>query len=1547
MTSSKRKIRRFQQTGLALALISMLSLAVSTDAGAAAAKPPLGGALGSPLAGTYDFSKTEKMLAPMAKKGADSRPDRPAGNFADAKSPVSKPSQGILTDPTKPVARWTVGELSASAPVDNEAALRAAFASYIAREGAVVGVTSLDGLVAQPVRRSPYGAAVLRYQQMIGKVSVLGRGVSVYFDPQGTLRGVAANLAEQTGVKKARLSRSAAEKRVAGEVYSAELVVDPTAGLRMAWRIDHDEEGGTRSMVDAVTGEVYGSRSLSMHIIARGRDLDGNIRRVAAALRNQVPRMNVEARELAADLARYPRGPVNLVRSGNGGLADVFTLDAARQEYVSSRSGSFRATTRNRIAITVHDNLVQSVDHVARSYLGRRGLASFANFNGRPASVVAMVEVPDEWGARWDTLSKRILIGADRAPNRFPGLRHFANGLDVMAHEYGHAIAATNTSLDYAGIGGGLHEGFADIVGFLVEADFNMRNGRPIEWSIAEDAYDPEIAPFGVRYLKDPHVMGMPDSLNSPYFTDDIGPHAMGAILGKVFHLLVEGGVHYGVPVRPLHPQARNGASGHAAARLLAGKVFFEWMLMDVMPQNATFADARRAMELAVVNVLAAENPRQVSFGLLSVANAWASVGVGEPGTGGGCLLPYTQDFELGLDGCWDTSGFAEVTPALNHRGGLELSIFDVAPMLPEVVSSASVHLSAPREPGEYFAAFHLKNFPGSDPREQPGELHLSVDGGPAVPVSQLVVADPVRGERHFVHLEHPAIEAGLASYLTLTFRRDCVIGECGIIIDDLVVGTAGDVAFLQDEDPLREIALRLVRLEISPDRVREDDPAEPNADGPGFWISIVRDEPFSDSETFIVSLTGAQAGTDYQVAFDPRVTLVPGESVKRLFVAVLDDELYEYDETLQVSLQQVFPSVLDQEPWLVEVPGARATMVIESDDAPPIVRIATDDRDIRETSGSAGRTPIHVDLDSISGEDVTINFSFDGDAARGADYNMARQLTIPAGQTEANLGFSGRSDNIYEDNETAIIGIRRVEGGVVTDAVAGQEVRITLLDAAGVELRMWEPDTEEVDALRLEERGGNSVWLEVELSCRPLGRSLGRVVVHLDKDGDARVEADYRGLPNRFVFDEEAGSCGAKLFTRITIVDDNIYELDKTLEISVREIEGFARDYDDFVFRIDLINDDPMPTVSIDRNRTTTEMHEGGSYNIFFLTSHPSELPIQVRLLRDPSSTAEASDYRAPEAIDLAISGPNWSQIFVANDDLDEPTERLHLYIEPNNIHTRTDSTRFSRDIIDTPTVVGLRASRGRVPFGETYTVTAEVSHASRVSRFVVFCANIGVDSHCADRYTVVLAPGETSTQISTRNNSRVARNVNYQWWVGVQSGQAVYAGRFGSENRLGVIHEPEPEPEPSCRSSVPPARPGYREGFDNPSLPNWSFIDDRNEGGWHRVMDSELVLNGTGDAEQSATLHVDFSGRTSGQMRWGWGNFSTYFGFVEVSLDGRSWTQLDAIRANDLILGAAVIQNAQVAIPRNKLGPCTQIRFSVTSDAGYGMAIDNIRID
>lgn len=154
-----------------------------------------------------------------------------------------------------------------------------------------------------------------------------------------------------------------------------------------------------------------------------------------------------------------------------------------------------------------------------------------------------------------------------------------------------------------------------------------------------------------------------------------------------------------------------------------------------------------------------------------------------------------------------------------------------------------------------------------------------------------------------------------------------------------------------------------------------------------------------------------ATAPADY-VATSGTLTFEPGEITKTVTVLVNGDTLKENSEFFTVSLNWNINS---------QTGSTSASGTIYNDDALPALSVSN----VSQPEGNSGVTPFvfTVTLNQPSGIDTNLVYSTEDNTATAAgnDYQpvTAGALTIPAGQTSANITIPVNGDTVIENDET------------------------------------------------------------------------------------------------------------------------------------------------------------------------------------------------------------------------------------------------------------------------------------------------------------------------------------------------------------------------------------------------------------------------------------------------------------------------------------------------------------------------------------------------
>ncbi len=193
-------------------------------------------------------------------------------------------------------------------------------------------------------------------------------------------------------------------------------------------------------------------------------------------------------------------------------------------------------------------------------------------------------------------------------------LNFFAAGIDIVAHELGHAVTEFTSRLIYQGESGALNEVFSDLIGVGTEF-FMAETGRhppeEADYVVGEDV----IIPGGVRSLANPLSRGDPDHYSLRFLgqLDNGGVHTNSTIATHAYYLAVEGGTNVTSGVRVLGLGPKN--------RALVDQIFYRAFTF-LLTENATFSMARAATLQSARDLMAGATVEQ------TIATAWTAVGV-------------------------------------------------------------------------------------------------------------------------------------------------------------------------------------------------------------------------------------------------------------------------------------------------------------------------------------------------------------------------------------------------------------------------------------------------------------------------------------------------------------------------------------------------------------------------------------------------------------------------------------------------------------------------------------------------------------------------------------------------------------------------------------------------------------------------------------------------------------------------------------------------------------------------------------------------------
>jgi Zn-dependent metalloprotease len=208
--------------------------------------------------------------------------------------------------------------------------------------------------------------------------------------------------------------------------------------------------------------------------------------------------------------------------------------------------------------------------------------------------------------------------------------------IDVVAHEYGHAIfdntpGGSGGSLE----NGGLNEGTGDLFGAMTEAYANNPNDPP-DFEVGEEV---DLVGGGpIRYMYKPSLKGHPDCWTSTWPTNDV--HAVAGPLNHWFYLVSQGSSPAGGPASPIcagGPSSVTGIGLQSAAKVYYNAMHLKTSTWDYGKVRTATLTAAKALYPTSCTVFD------------TIRSAWNAVSVPAQSAEPTCTAPPANDFTVAL----------------------------------------------------------------------------------------------------------------------------------------------------------------------------------------------------------------------------------------------------------------------------------------------------------------------------------------------------------------------------------------------------------------------------------------------------------------------------------------------------------------------------------------------------------------------------------------------------------------------------------------------------------------------------------------------------------------------------------------------------------------------------------------------------------------------------------------------------------------------------------------------------------------------------------
>ena len=577
-------------------------------------------------------------------------------------------------------------------------------------------------------------------------------------------------------------------------------------------------------------------------------------------------------------------------------------------------------------------------------------------------------------------------------------------------------------------------------------------------------------------------------------------------------------------------------------------------------------------------------------------------------------------------------------------------------------------------------------------------------------------------------------------------------------------------------------------------------------------------------SVQYTVTEGTATENVDYRGRLSGELTFTPGETAQRVELELVEDAVDEPDETVTLELTDVRGAT---------VAGGVATGTIIDNDDPPMLGVAD------ATGPEDASLVFAVTLSDPSSRDIEFRYEVtEGTATEPEDYTVegGGTLTIPAGDTRADIHVSVVDDDLYDPDETLQVAIsdplpagsamigRAVATGTITDTDGTPTVSVANARAAESARLVFE--------VTLSPASSREVSLRYEVT-----------------EGTATENVDYRGaLSGELTF--APGETSKRV--ELELVDDAVDEPDETVTLALADVLGATLAAGVATGTI-ADNDDP-PVLGV-ANATGPE----GASLVFAVTlTHPSSRDIEFRYEVTEGTATEPEDYTVEGGGTLTIpAGATRADIRVSavDDAFYEPDEEFEVAI--------SDPLPAGSAMIGRAVATGTITDDDGVP-----TVTVADATAAEGARLV---------------FEVILSPA-SSQEVSLRytvTEGTATENVDYR---GQLSGELTFApGETSKEVALELVDDEIAEDDETVMLALSGVHGGtLAEGVatgtiaDDDRAPAVSVADATAAEGEGRLVfavtlspvSSREVTVDYEFAPGTATENADYGGRLSGTV-------------------------------------------------------------------------------
>ena len=427
-------------------------------------------------------------------------------------------------------------------------------------------------------------------------------------------------------------------------------------------------------------------------------------------------------------------------------------------------------------------------------------------------------------------------------------------------------------------------------------------------------------------------------------------------------------------------------------------------------------------------------------------------------------------------------------------------------------------------------------------------------------------------------------------------------------------------------------------------------------------------------SVTLISTNGTAQAPSDYNQT-PISVIFNDGENSKTVTIPIVDDTLFEVNETINLALSN--PS----NGFNLGGQNTATLTIIDNDTpVPGTLAFSSATYSINEN----GTPVVAVTLTRTGGSDLEVSATIvlsNGTASAGEDYNNQDiVVTFADKQTSKTVTIPIINDTVYELTETVNLTLSNPTGG----ATLGTQKTATLniIDNDAVPGKIQFSNT----TYSVNENG--TVVNAVTLTRTNGSDGAVSATINLT-NGTATTGSDYTNTPITVNF---ANGETSKTVT-IPIINDTQFEPDETINLTLTNPQGGATLGTQTTATLTIINDDlPQPGI-ISLNSSSYTVNENGTASITLIRTGGSDGTVSVILTPTDGTAVAGSDYtNTPITVTFANAETSKTvTIPIINDTVYEPTETVNLTLSnPTGGATLGTQKTATLNIVDNDAIPG-----------------------------------------------------------------------------------------------------------------------------------------------------------------------------------------------------------------------------------------------------------------